>query len=345
MPPLRFEAAGALKEVLSVARRFGSQIPPLGVLVTAGMIAGDQAMGLLGFFAAGPAAANGQATTKAFPRVQVVPLPDGRASFQFDGTEKLRYHYAKRHTRPFWFPLIGPAGRPLTRITHPHDPNGHSHHKSIWIAHHDVNGLDFWSDSTRTRIVHDAVVCYDDGPDAASMTVRNRWLDGDGRRVLAETRTTRLIPLRDGELFVDIELTFTATDGSVTFGKTPFGFLGVRVAKTIGVHDGGGTIRNSEGGVNEKQVLWKRARWVDYSGPIAPDAHNGITLMDHPTNPRYPTYYHVRNDGWMGASFCYENPCSLAPKQSLKLKYRLYGHKGDRSPADIDAVWKRFAAE
>ena len=43
-------------------------------------------------------------------------------------------------------------------------------------------------------------------------------------------------------------------EGDVTFGKTPFGFLGVRVAKMIGVKDGGGTIRNSEGGVNEKGV-------------------------------------------------------------------------------------------
>ena len=35
-----------------------------------------------------------------------------------------------------------------------------------------------------------------------------------------------------------------------------------------GVHDGGGTIRNSEGGVNEAGVFWKPARWCDYSGRI-----------------------------------------------------------------------------
>ena len=91
------------------------------------------------------------------------------------------------------------------------------------------------------------------------------------QRGFLETRTTRLRPLPDRESLVEITLVFTASHGPVTFGKTPFGFLGVRVAKLMGVHDGGGTIRNSQGGVNEKGVFWKPARWVDYSGRVAPE--------------------------------------------------------------------------
>jgi hypothetical protein len=56
-------------------------------------------------------------------------------------------------------------------------------------------------------------------------------------------------------------------------GKTPFGFIGVRMAKTIGVHDGGGTILNSEGALDEKEVFWKHAKWAVYSGPNTPKAH------------------------------------------------------------------------
>jgi len=280
-----------------------------------------------------------------FPRVQVIPLPDGQASFRVNGVEKLRYYYAPRFIRPFWFPVIGPSGRSLTRMGHPHDPNSHSHHRSLWIAHQSVNGLNFWTDRTQTRIVHERILGFEDGPESAAMSVRNRWVDGEGKRLLTEERTTRLTPLANGELFVDIALVFKATGGPVTFGKTPFGFLGVRVAKTIGVNDGGGTIRNSEGGVNEKQVIWKRARWVDYSGPTTPEAVEGITLMDHPSNPRCPTYFHVRNDGWMGASFCYAEPFVLGAGESLRLRYRLYVHRGAPSPEKIDALWRRFAAE
>lgn len=287
----------------------------------------------------------GAASKTPFPRVQVIPLPDDRASFQVDGVEKLCYHYPNRYIRPYWFPLIGPFGRPVTRISHPRDPNSHSHHKSVWVSHNSVNGLDFWSDTAKTRIVHDQIIFYGDGPDSATMSVRNYWLDGDGKRIVKEIRTTRLLPLADGEINLDIELEFTPVAGTVTFGKTPFGFLGVRVAKTMGVNDGGGVIRNSEGAVGEKDVFWQRARWVDYSGPITADADNGITLMDHPSNPRHPTFFHVRSDGWMGAAFCCAEEYVLPEKQTLRLKYRLYVHKDRLPPATLDAAWKRFAIE
>jgi hypothetical protein len=281
---------------------------------------------------------------EAFPRVQVVPMPDDQASFQYDGIELLRYHYPSRYIRPYWFPLLGPAGRPITRITHPRDPNSHSHHKSIWVSHNSVNGIEFWSDRSPGRIVHDTILAYEDGPESATMVVRNRWVDANGKRLLTEIRSTRLIPLAGGEAAVDIGLTFQATDGPVTFGQTPFGFLGARVAKTMDVNDGGGVLRNSEGAVGEENILWKRARWCDTSGPIAPGVENGLTFMDHPSNPRHPTYFHVRSDGWMGAAFCYETTATLAVNESLNLKYRMYGHRGGMSPEKIEREWRKFAA-
>jgi hypothetical protein len=30
----------------------------------------------------------------------------------------------------------------------------------------------------------------------------------------------------------------------------------------------------------------------------------GITYFDHAKNPSYPSHWHVREDGWMGASLC-----------------------------------------
>jgi hypothetical protein len=115
------------------------------------------------------------------------------------------------------------------------------------------------------------------------------------------------------------------------------------MAKTIGVNDGGGVIRNSEGGVNEKEVLWNRARWVDYSGPVSSAAIDGITLMDHPANPNHPTYYHVRNDGWMGTSLSHDAPRTIRPGEVLKLRYGLYVHAGRPAPEAIERRWEAFA--
>ena len=118
----------------------------------------------------------------------------------------------------------------------------------------------------------------------------------------------------------------------------------VRMAKTIGVNDGGGTIRNSEGAVNEKEILWKQAKWVDYSGAITNKALEGITLFDHPNNPNFPTYFHVRNDGWMGASLTFDGPRKIQPDKPLHLRYGLYIHNGMKSPDTIEAKWKQFSA-
>ncbi len=127
-------------------------------------------------------------------------------------------------------------------------------------------------------------------------------------------------------LIIDLEL--STGKEPVAFGKTPFGLIGVRMAKTIGVNDGGGTIRNSEGGMNEAGCFWKPARWVDYSGPITAKAIEGIMLMDHPKNPGYPSVFHVRNDGWMGICFSFDGARVIEPKLPLRLRYGLYVHAG-----------------
>ena len=269
-------------------------------------------------------------------------MPYHQASFQRDGAEIARYHFGPALHRPFVFPVIGPSGRSLTRMGHPHDPESHSHHNSVWISHHDVGGTVFWSDSGQGKIRHKRIIKFEDGNQASSITTENQWLTKKGRVLLNETRRVTAVPLDGSEWLMIIDMEFKADETPVTLGKTPFGIIGVRMAKTIGVNDGGGTIRNSEGAVNEKEVFWKRARWVDYSGPIASGKQEGITLFDHPNNPNFPTYFHVRNDGWTGASLTFDAPRTIQSDKPLHLRYGLYIHS-DLKPANaVDAKWKQF---
>jgi len=280
---------------------------------------------------------------KPVPRLQVVPQAYGQASFQRDGVEITRYHFGAGLNRPFLFPLIGPSGRSLTRMGHPHDPESHSHHNSVWMSHFDVNGVDFWGDRRLGVIRHKRIVSYEDEGERSSVTAQNEWVDINGRVLLNETRKISVVLLEDKEWLLVIDSTLAAKDKAVTLGKTPFGLLGVRMAKTLGVNDGGGRIRNSEGGINEKEVLWKRARWVDYSGAIEKGRIEGITLFDHPDNPNHPSYFHVRNDGWMGASLTYDGPREITPDKPLHVRYGLYVHSDMKPPAQIEEQWQRFA--
>jgi len=287
------------------------------------------------------------AAPKPVPTMQVLPLPNHEISLQRGGHELARYHFDSGLRRPFLYPIVGPAGQSLTRMGHPHDPESHSHHNSIWISHASVDGVSFWEDRGSPgrvpgRILHQRVEQFIDADDAASVMVINSWTSTN-QVLLTEKRLLTVRPMSRDEWLLLLDLQLEARNDTATFGKTPFGLVGVRMAKTIGVNDGGGEIRNSEGGVNETNVLWKRARWVDYSGPIKDRTIEGITLMDHPGNPNHPTFFHVRNDGWMGASLTYDGPRTVMRHKPLRLRYGLYVHRGSPKPAALDEQWRAFA--
>jgi hypothetical protein len=275
--------------------------------------------------------------------MQVIPLPEYQASFQRNGVEVARYWFSPSLHRPFIFPVIGPSGRSLTRMSHPQAPQGHSHHNSVWIADDNINGVDFWSDREEAgRIIHQTIERFTDDQDAGSSLTVNAWTTKSGTVLLTERRLITVQALADDELMLIIDLQLEPRDASVTFGKTPFGLIGVRMAKTIGVDDGGGTIRNSEGAVDEPNIFWKRAKWVDYAGPITAQADEGITLMDHPANPNYPTFFHVRRDGWMGSSLTLDAARTVTKGKPLRLRYGLYVHQGIPPLKTIEERWEEF---
>jgi len=297
------------------------------------------AMCLIGI---GAGAQEASVSPKPVPRLQVIPMPYGQASFRRDGAELTRYHFGGGLDRPFLFPVNGPSGRSLTRMGHPRDPESHSHHNSVWISHNDVDGVSFWNDGGKGKIRHRRIVKFEDGGERSSVVAENDWIVDGTKVLLKEKRQVTVLLLDELEWLMVIDMEFKAVERGVTLGKTPFGMIGVRMAKSIGVHDGGGRIRNSEGAVNEEQVFWKRARWVDYSGTITNEKIEGITLFDCPKNPNFPSHFHVRNDGWMGACLTFDGPRTIEPGKPLKLRYGFYVHSDMKAADAIEARWKRF---
>ena len=308
-------------------------------------------------------------------RCEVVPLDGHQVAFTIDGVEKLRWNFGEDYPRPYFFPLHGPAGGQLTRMGHPGAPD-HDHHQSVWFAHHKVGGWDFWSNRSQTRVRQQQWLAYQDGAEEAVMAVRLAWLDPQGREVLQQELIVALMPVPPGGLPGDaagdaaekpvatgvetasqdyaLELQSRFSPGrdypQVELEQTNFGFLAVRVAKSLSAHFGGGQLTNSEGGVGEQACFGKAARWMDYSGPLSvglgPQRQTvtaGITFYDHPHNPRYPTHWHVRQDGWMGAAFGLAEPAHISAAQPLELRYLLLAHQGVYEPQRAEQVAAEFA--
>ena len=265
-------------------------------------------------------------------------------SFRIDDAEVMRYNSGWDMFRPYLFPVVGPSGRHVTRMGHPHDPTTHNHHYSLWVAHHDVEGTDFWSDQPGAgKQVHTNLLALEDGLSSAAMRALVVWTKPDGTEVLSEERTVRLTDLPDSERLIELHMRLAPVGDRVTFGPTSFGLPAVRVAKTICVADGGGQILNSEGGLGEEAVFWKPADWVDTSGPVAEDEWNGLTLMSHPSNRNHAPEWHVRTDGWMGACLSREAALVLERDETLELRYGLYVHRGSPNEADIAGRYATYA--
>ena len=284
-------------------------------------------------------------------RCEVLPLPEHQVSFSIDGIEKLRWHFGDQYPRPFFYPFNGPSGVSLTRMGHPGAQN-HDHHRSVWFAHHKLNGVDFWSDDTQARVRQKYWYRYRDGNDEAVMASLLGWFDEGGVEIMEQDVIAALRPMDAGEHALELQITMRPPNGveAVTLDKSNFGLLAVRVSKTLSTYFGGGQMSNSEGLVGEPDIFGKRARWMDYSGPVVVGTgetrhlvREGITYFDHPQNPRYPTYWHVREDGWMGASFGMHKEWKIDRQNPLVLRYLLHAHSGDYSHEKAELVQHTFS--
>lgn len=292
-------------------------------------------------------------------KVKLNKIGEEKIEVKIDGELFTNYYYSKEYIRPFLHPVIGPYGESVTRNYPiikdiPGETTDHIHHRSIWVAHGDVNGVDDWSEEEGCgRITQKKFINISEG-ECGIISSENSWVDSSGKKILKEEREIKIIPLQDKEKFIDFEITFFAENSDIIFGDTKeAGIISVRVATCLD-GDKSGRIENSEGGIFEKETWGERAKWCDYSG-ISAGEKVGICIFDHPENLRYPTYWHVRDYGLMAAN-CFaisqykgnkgkEGNYTLKKGGNLKFEYRIYIHKGDAKEANIEEKYQDYIKE
>ena len=230
---------------------------------------------------------------------------------------------------------------------HPADAT-HDHHRSLFIGHEKVAGVNFWGDPKRDvpgpTIRQDAWVHYQDGADEAGIAVDLGWYDAHKVRLIQHQVIAVFRPLADGEGWVELQSTFTPELDELQLGKTNFGFFGLRVAASLSALYGGGRLTSGEGDVGEPAIFQQPAKWVDYSGPIVETAEEGVTWFDHPTNSRHPPRWHVRDDGWFSPAFCQRDGYALRKTSPLRLRYGLHLHRGAYDAQRALTTFNAFAA-
>ncbi|MCC6126963.1 MAG: PmoA family protein [Pirellulales bacterium] len=289
---------------------------------------------------------------------------DNQIDVEIDGQPFTTYRQEDL-PKPILYPLLGPQGIPMTRNWPlkkdvPGEAKDHVHHKSMWYAHSPVNGVDFWSESTRSgRVVQTKLVRAEGGKDRAVIETTNDWKDAKGKVQLTDTRLLTFSQVPGGRA-IDWQLTFHASHGPVTFGDSKEGSMAIRTRPELqlennpkqGVTTAKGQALNSEG-VRGKDVWAKRAKWVDYWAEVEGKIL-GVAIFDHPQNPRHPTWWHAREYGLISANpfgihdFEKGQPAgagnlAIPAGKSVTFRYRFVFHEGDPQKAKIAELYERFA--
>jgi Methane oxygenase PmoA len=297
------------------------------------------------------------------------------------------YQYPENIEKPFLFPVYAPDGSVITR-GYPIEPRkgervDHPHHIGIWFNHGNVNGLDFWNNSSAIaaekkdaygHIVHQKIVKAESGRKGTLEVIMN-WDDNKGNTLLTEN--TRYIFSGDKtSRTIDHISTLTAVNGPVTIGESKEGMFAIRVDRafempsnesliftddkgnptTVEATDNNGVtgMYASSKGLKGDSVWGTRNDWVLLSG-IKNNVLITMGIFDNPKNPGYPAYAHARGYGLFSMNNFGQNSYDskqekrsykIEKGQSVTLYHRFYIQSGSKlTTEDANKIFKEFSKE
>jgi hypothetical protein len=320
--------------------------------------------------------------------VTVVPNEAARrVDVLVDGQPFTSYIWPDTLKVPTLFPLRAASGTIVTRgfplEPRPGERVDHPHHVGLWLSYGNVNGVDFWNNSTALpaeqqakmgTVVHRRIVKTRGGADQGELEVETDWMMPGGQPILRETADFifRAGPDRRA---VDRVSTLTALDKPVVFNDDKEGLFGLRVRReleqpsndavtftdasgrptTVKAMDNtgvSGLYRSSEGKTGD--AVWgTRGRWTMLTGKVDQEAL-ALIMLDHPQNIGFPTYWHARGYGLFAANPLGQGIFSngkeklnftIQPAKSATFRYRLVILDHPTTPEQAEAQYLQFVGE
>ncbi len=261
-----------------------------------------------------------------------------------DGKFFTSYIFSEDEKYPFFYPVNGPlSGGSVTSMRNADYP----HHSSLFFGCDLINGGNYWQEGLeRGRIISVNAQIEKQGGDSAVITDECIW-----------SRPGALSPVRDIRKFIitspsvtvsriDVEITMEMLM-DVHIKKTNHSLFSARMAVDLSVNNGG-TMINAEGAQSEKTTFGKASSWIDYYGKRG-EVIEGLAIMQHPSNPWYPSPWFIRDYGFMSPTPMYWPPegeeTFMKEGTKLILRYRVLVHGGNHLDAKIAEEFEKYKSE
>lgn len=283
------------------------------------------------------------------------------------------FMYPDSLEKPVLYPLRTAGGKLVTRgfplAPRLGDPIDHPHHIGLWFNFENVNGLDFWNNSyaippakrsqygwIRTKNIKQVK-----SGKKGLLAYTADWTDQAGNVILTET--TRFV-FSGSNNFRQIDRITTLKAVQVAiFNDAKDGLLGLRLAHELQIPtnkdekftDSKGIVTVVKGGTDNvptgnyitsegksgNNVWSSRATWCKAFGKIGADSVS-VTIIDHPGNPNYPTFWHARGYGLFAANPLGEKiftnglavkNMTLKKGKSVTFRFRVLINHGSQTPS------------
>jgi hypothetical protein len=309
---------------------------------------------------------------------------DKRVDVFINGKQFTSYIYRSDIEKPILFPVYSPDGTMVTRgyplIPVKGERVDHPHQIGLWFNHGNVNGIDFWNNSSSIpevekqkygRIVHKRIISAESGKKGV-LEVEMNWVDYQNTILLKEH--TRYIFSGDAvSSTIDHLATLTAVNGPVTFGDSKEGMFAIRVARAFEIPSAEPLILTDETGkpsdvkvvdttdvkgdffasgkTTGEKVWGTRNVFVVLTATVK---NNKISmgLFDQNYNPGFPAYAHTRGYGLFSLNNLGQNSYDplqekfefkLAAGDSVTFIHRFYIQSGLEMPKENAMyVWQDF---
>ncbi len=275
-----------------------------------------------------------------------------RLTLSSNGRPLLRYNAAfiesPQPTAP-WYGRSGfvhPVYTPGGRIVTDDFPADHLHQHGLMFAWTSARiagrHVDFWNSSPRSGVVEHVETVH---ADEDSIEVKLRHLDptvAPPREVLHEVWQIRRVAHDTLHVFDLVSTQRCVMNEPLKIAEYHYGAMGIRGASQW--MGGKATIQTSEG---KDRIAGNHSRpnWVAMAGEVD-GASCGIAALCHPANFRAPQPVRLHPEM---PYFCFapmiEGDFELAPGEDYVSRFRFVAFDGQLDPAQLDALWRDYAAE
>jgi len=267
-----------------------------------------------------------------------------KINVSIDGKYFTGYIFSEDEKYPFFYPVNGPvSGGSVTSMRNAVYP----HHTSLFFGCDLVNGGNYWQEGLeRGRIISVNAQIEKQGGDSCVITDECIWSRPGALSPVRDTRRIIITSPSASMTQIDVEITMEMLM-DVHILKTNHSLFSARMAADLAVTNGG-TMINAEGAMSEKETFGKGSPWIDFYGKRG-NAVEGLAIMQHPSNPWYPSPWFTRDYGFMSPTPMYwprdDKETFMKKGTELVLKYRVLVHAGTHVDAKIAEQFAKYRSE